>query len=1205
MRSKILYPVSLIMLFSLLLSSTAIPGVQAHEPNPDPLLLSAPDGVSELATAHVQVAEDVSSFDSSADPVLYWVTQPANCSNGAAATFIMRTRITGWEPRRVYSNLPGQFDPCPYKILSNVVSDETFIYWVDQAGLQRLPKDAGLFDAPLLLLPQLSGGGQHDLIIDEGRLYGLHLRPLLVGTFSLWSMALDDPASYAPIVTENGGASNLRWDGTYLYTIAGSSNELRRYNTSDGSHLLIAYEVTSYVPAGRVYFCAFSNCNYYDFTYFVDNYHPNRLNRFNAETSEIITMYTATPQPGNNVTLNDLELGGYTGFNLLDRDVLFFERQEAPGDDLAIDSLMRMIPEKEPFAVHVRSGDSAYGPEGLQTSEDFMLWKEITTPNANSYGDVFRLPLDAEALPVVNLRITGYELTQGVQPGTGTFFYVQRRPTFLRLFVKSDGLDVPNVTARLTGYSGGFSLGTILPAPLLITVPEMVVKTNLERQFVFELPLDWTTKSDLTLLPSLNPFKFPLEPTYSDNAPAKAYGPFAFLPQPGLHLTLVSAGINVSGITVMSADEDAILSWLYRAYPTGLGAVERWEYTDDELSRRVLNYKSYGPCQYLDRTSDGGNDNRNLCASYYLNERMTALQLAGRLRKDTYIYTSIPYLPRGSAHPTAPVANGPNLLLRGFTFEQAGYYAGHEIGHLLGREHPVPGSAACGHSASDPDYPYTSTWIGNFSNQTTAFDSGLLTPGRNRVANRYFERTDVMGYCNTRQQWLSDYTYRGIYLYARQFPGPQVQSPAQLNTADVDDWLTVAGNIAADGSAAGFSSLLRTSSMAETPSQIPGDYSLRLLDAGGATLADNAFTPMLSSEVDDWMNFVETVPFAAGTRRVQLIANDGSLLVEQVVSANPPVVSNVSLPGASSPLDGTVTLVWQASDPDGDTLSYDVLYSANEGRFRLLASGLSSSSYTFDTAELSGGDGVFQVVASDGVNTAQADSASLPVVMKAPQVHILSPVEGQQIQYGQPLNLVGYGQDPQDGMMEDVSNLLWSGPDGPIDVGPVVGMTEVEVAGTVTITLQATNSMGISAEASVQVVVGDELGDPPPSLYVDTAGVAMQAPNGDSSPQSAVVGIWKGGGLGEVSWDASMSPAVDWLQADMLSGTAPYTLTLSADPTGLAADTIFTTILTISSSDGQTVALPVSLQTGAGFVVDGITDPNSEPKIYLPMLFKR
>jgi hypothetical protein len=1103
----------------------------------------------------------------------------------------------------VFKRMPGLLEECPYRILSNVVSDGNFFYWVDNDGLQRLSKDASTFNpVPDLLLPQLGGGGLFELLIDDGILYGLHLRPILVGTSSLWSMPLGDPAGYSIIATDTGAATNLRWDGTYLYAIWGYNNELRRHNLTDGSHLLIAYGVTSYLPTGQKFTCTVTGCTYYDYTFFIDRYNPHLLTRYDAETGAYFTLYTATPQPGKVASLYGLTDGYNTGFNLLDRDLFFFERQEVPGSGTASDTLLRKIPGKAPAPIYYRTGSSIYRPEQLQRSKDFVLWKEITTPNANDYGEVYRLPLDAMALPVVNLRIAGYELTQGVHSAVDPL-YVQRRPTFFRLFVKSDGLDVPNVTARLTGYSGGASLGTILPSPLLITVPETVVKTNLAKQFIFELPLDWTTKSDLTLVPTLNPFGFPLEPTYSDNSPAAPYGPFAFLPQPGLRLTLVSAGFSYGGKTYAATDDGAIRSWLFRAYPTGLGAVEHFGYNDDELGRRVMDYNSYEPCQHLNRTADGGRDNRNLCASYYLHERMAALRRAGTFRMDTYIYVSVPKMARGSASPTDPVANGPDLTLNGFTFEQAGVYAGHEIGHLLKRNHPVPSASDCGHSASDPDYPYIFTWIGDSSHKTTAFDSGLMTLTKKRSASLYFEKNDMMGYCNLSQQWLSDYTYDAIYLYARQFPGPP--PPTRAIQASDGDWLTIGGSIAIDGSAAAFSTLWRSSSMAELQLQVPGAYSLRLLDGSGAELSSHAFTPLVSEDAIDWMNFIETVPFAAGTRRLQVVANsNGSILAEKSVSANSPVVSNLDLPGASLPLEGTVKLAWQASDPDGDTLTFDVQYSANGGDFRLLSSGLSATSYTLDTADLSGGNGIFRVIASDGVNTAQADSASIPVVMKAPTVHIVSPGEGFQIQYGQPINLFGYAQDPQDGMLEDISNLLWSGPEGPIDVGPMVGLAGMDAAGMVEITLQATNSMGLTAEKTVQVVIGDEIGNPPPSLYVASAGVAFQVANGVNSSQTTDVGIWNAGGPGTIEWEASLSPGVDWLQVNTLSGSAPYTLTLSANPTDLAADTIYQTTLTINGSDGTTTSVPVSLQMGAGFKVDGIIN-TFDRKVYLPAVSRQ
>ena len=212
--------------------------------------------------------------------------------------------------------------------------------------------------------------------------------------------------------------------------------------------------------------------------------------------------------------------------------------------------------------------------------------------------------------------------------------------------------------------------------------------------------------------------------------------------------------------------------------------------------------------------------------------------------------------------------------------------------------------------------------------------------------------------------------------------------------------------------------------------------------------------------------------------------------------------------------------------------------------------------------------------------------------MKAPQVHIVSPVNSLHLQYGQPLNLVGYAVDPQDGMLADVSNLLWSGPEGFIDVGPQVGLEGMNYTGAVDVSLQATNSQGLTGTQTVQVIIGDDLGDPLPSLSVLPGSVAFQAANGDNSPQSAAVGITNGGGLGALDWTASIAPGADWLQADLYSGTVPYTMTLSVDPVGLANDTIYQTTVTISSSDGKTVQVPVTFQTGAGLALD-------EPQTYL------
>ena len=885
------------------------------------------------------IARNVSGFDGSSYPLLYFTTQPITCGTGLNLTTISRSRRPGWESRGVYTILPSPSDPCPYKVISNVISDGSFIYWVDQSGLRKLPKDAGLQDSPEVYLPQISGGGYTELILVGDLLYGLTAQDGGNPNTRLWSMQINSPSSYQPIVNDAGLATQLRWDGKYLYAVWGTGHELRRYLPSDGSMLLIAHLVTNYAPFGEFTFCQIGgNCTTTDFTYFVKSGQDSFIQSYDAVTGAYDFIYSATPQPGMTVTLTGLTKGEQQLFGVLDV-LFFFERQQTPGSSTATDYLQRMLPGGSPETIYVRNGSSSYQPKGLQRSGDFVLWKDVTTPNSDLLGEVYRLPMDADALPKINLSINSYEITQGVQRPGNTVPQIEGRPTFFRLFVKSDGVEVPNVTARLTGYGGGVELGTILPSPLLITVSPLSGNLDLQHQFIFELPLSWTKYDDLLLYPQINPFGYPLEPDYSDNQPTAAYGPFSFDPLPGLSLTLVRVGFRYKGAAYRSNDTDAIVSWLLRAYPTGISSLDRVTFDDDNVGPRVMDYNNFPDCQYLDRRSKGGEDNRNLCASDYLKGTLAMLQRTGALRSDSYVYASVPFtnssnFPRGSASNQDPVATGPDLFSYGWPFEQAGSYAAHEIAHLLGRQHPVKMSTICGHSASDPNYPYEYTWIGDATHQTVAFDSGLLTPNGIRSAAHYSERYDIMGYCSSRQKWLSDYTYNGIYAYASQHPVPTA-AQRTLKLSAGNDWLTVAGSLSVDGTTGSVTNLRRTSSMAQTPAQVPGDYSLRFVDGSGATLASYPFTPVASEELSDWMDFVETVPFSAGASKLQLIANSGGdVLVERSLSANPPVISSVSLPGAATPLQGTVTVAWTASDQDADPLTFDVLYSADGGALR-------------------------------------------------------------------------------------------------------------------------------------------------------------------------------------------------------------------------------------------------------------------------------
>src|SRR5258708_38194700 len=65
--------------------------------------------------------------------------------------------------------------------------------------------------------------------------------------------------------------------------------------------------------------------------------------------------------------------------------------------------------------------------------------------------------------------------------------------------------------------------------------------------------------------------------------------------------------------------------------------------------------------------------------------------------------------PRGTACCGTHVSSSPaGSGTSGWDFDgsYADWYAGHEIGHNLGRAHPSASAVKCGNSASDPSYPY-------------------------------------------------------------------------------------------------------------------------------------------------------------------------------------------------------------------------------------------------------------------------------------------------------------------------------------------------------------------------------------------------------------------------------------------------------------------------------------------------------------------
>jgi hypothetical protein len=381
---------------------------------------------------------------------------------------------------------------------------------------------------------------------------------------------------------------------------------------------------------------------------------------------------------------------------------------------------------------------------------------------------------------------------------------------------------------------------------------------------------------------------------------------------------------------------------------------------------------------------------------------------------------------------------------------------------------------------------------------------------------------------------------------------------------------------------------------------VPGLYSIQLFDAGNTKLADYPFTPRpATSDAPNWLHFTQVVTYVANTAQVRIVRlADSGVLATQTISAHAPTVSNVALAGAPNPVTGTVTLNWDASDADGDPLTFDIYYSRDGGAtMQPVAVGGSGNNTPVDTTHLGGsGTAILRVVANDGVNTGQADSAPFTMANKPPQPQILAPADGAHRHWGQLVNFSGEARDAQD-IGVDPSHLAWRDQAGALGTGATLSISDLPV-GTDVITLTATDSLNQKASTSITVVVDDDLSLPGPTVSVGPDQFDWAFTSTVSVSQTAGLTLDNVGG-GVLNWTATAD--VPWLKLDVSSGTAPASITLTADPSGLANNAVYNghVFINVPANGGnpaQQIAVPVSAEVG----VD-ISHPPTVLRLYLPV----
>ncbi|GAB4577595.1 MAG: BACON domain-containing carbohydrate-binding protein [Anaerolineales bacterium] len=1099
-------------------------------------------------------------------------------------------------------------DECtPYAILSNLIADEAYVYWVDDTGLVRLPISANVGNPPELVSEELAPYSFNYPVelTDAGDAIYASAHNLNT-TYTLWHVDKSSQVA-TPILSRSGQIANLSFDGEYLYWLDHSNGFDGLYRTEKTptgyNHLILGVEVTGYHAEGLWEFCLVSCVE----THYVFIAHGDHVDRYNNLTGSLT----------QDIYVSDSTEPGAVVYEMVTDFTNLFILEERPTGTLKVrDYLLlrtgRIGGEVDYLYAHTNHVD--HPPRNLRTDDEYLYWIETYGAEAGQ-THLLTLPNNADAMPLTNLFIDDMRVTQGIQTPENDIFLIRERRTFVQVFAQAETGLVPGVTATLHRLDeSGNVIGTTYPInknSIYLTLLPVENQDSLQGNFLFEVPLAWTTTTPLRLRAVLNPANKPLE-LDTDRADNVWDMTLPLLPSPRLEvdffvLTYGYTEDNIFHSFTPDMERDVLqtFDWIVRTYPLASTPGDATDPTpgfrpnlieinmEGALWSRVM--QTHWTCYvYFEE------DDRSLCASTYVNNYLKSLKYITQSANVFYgLMSDEAKFPRGSGS-SAGVASGPagDFCCGSSAWDAdqryTDWYTAHEIGHAVGRGHPLEGAEICEHKPKDFAYPHDDALIGSPSNPTIGFDAGFPMFGVPKQLLPYAYWADFMSYCAN--QWISDYTYEEIYeaLFVAQ------TRPLQAAPAGAE-LLGVYGLIIPNAGLADLQIIQQFDTGATIPPLVPGNYSIRLRNAAGNLLADYPFNPEDDEYEAGVLSFGQIVTWVDGTTIIQIVdLTNGTVMAEAPVSANPPQLTNVALQNPPTPVAGTVTLTWAASDPDGDPLTFDLAYSRDAGvTFHPIQVGITGDNIEIDMDTLGGGLGFFRLTASDGVHLAQATSPVYLVAAKPPQPYILSPGDSTVFQWGQPIHLNGIAYDLQEGILEE-ENLLWRLGNSLIALGTGSSVTLEPGAlpvGTSEIRLIATNAASQTASESIIITIHDELAFPGPTLDVGPTALSWHVAPGTSTLQTGDLTVTNLG-TGTLTW--AVTTDAPWVTLSATSGTAPDTFTVTADPAGIINGQSWAAHITVNGYDAEnqvvgTVLIPVNLSAGDIWL-------NQTYTIYLPLV---
>ncbi len=402
------------------------------------------------------------------------------------------------------------------------------------------------------------------------------------------------------------------------------------------------------------------------------------------------------------------------------------------------------------------------------------------------------------------------------------------------------------------------------------------------------------------------------------------------------------------------------------------------------------------------------------------------------------------------------------------------YVLAHELNHAIGAAHAGNGHGEAGGGGYDASYPDGHGQVEPDSWGIDVYDLRVYPPYASNVEGA---RHDYMSYGP--DQWVSRYSWDltaenlgspQIDPGKRRIPFPLAASPAAETLA----FVSFRGLLDAEGQVA-----LEPFFASWQPTGYQGDgtYALEFLDADGQFLATVLPQParMQDLEVPAYL-FAEAIAVPVGWASMHLREGNGVIQSWQRSAHEPAVQITSPQSGFQWPSTGETTIAWEATDQDGDPLTYRILAMHGfENELFVLASGLTEASFTLDRSDLpGGGEWTLIVEVSDGFDRSYSQFVGGFVDPTAPQVLILEPADG---------SVHVTGDIPALGLMADIQGdvpddgALWYLDGGWVGSGSSLVLEEV-APGSHELELVFYNTYQVEGRTSVQFEVVEGLAAP-------------------------------------------------------------------------------------------------------------------------------